>query len=267
VTDPIDGGADTGAGATLTRHGAVAIITLTRPDRRNAVDAETSKLVDRLLRRAEADDDIGAVILTGSGDRAFCSGMDMKEAARIGAGHGLLPGAGFCGITERRIAKPLIAAVNGAAVAGGFEICLACDLVVAAEHAVFGLPEVTHGMVAFTGGVQRLAQTLPRAAALEIILTGQAVPAARLQALGLVNRVVPAADLMTETLALAESLLANPWSAIAEARALHDLSRDVPLDDAIAEGHARADRLMRSADSTAGIAAYAQKTKRNFERE
>lgn len=251
----------------LTRQGAVAIVTLTRPERRNAVDAATSRLVDRLLREVEADADVGAVILTGSGARAFCSGMDMKEAARIGAGHGLLPGAGFCGITERRIAKPLIAAVNGAAVAGGFEICLACDLVVAADHAVFGLPEVTHGMVAFTGGVQRLAQTLPRAAALEIILTGQSLPAARALELGLINRVVPGGDLMAEALALAETILANPWSAIAEARALHDLSRDMTLDEAIALGHARADRLMRSADSTAGIAAYATHNKRKPERE
>ncbi|QBY02750.1 enoyl-CoA hydratase [Rhodophyticola sp. CCM32] len=243
----------------MRRDGAVAIIVLARPERRNAVDAETSARVDALIRAAEADDEIGAIVLTAEGDRAFCSGMDLKEAAQIGPGHGLLPGAGFCGVTERAISKPLIAAVNGAAVAGGLEICLACDLVVAADHAIFGLPEITHGMVAFTGGVQRLAQTLPRAAAMEIILTGHPIDAQRMQALGLVNRVVPAPSLMDETLSLAGLVLANPRSAVTRAKALFEAARDLPLPDAIAEGHARADHLMRSTDSRAGIAAYAGK--------
>ncbi|MCU4652103.1 enoyl-CoA hydratase-related protein [Roseibacterium sp. SDUM158016] len=243
--------------ARLHRDGPVAIVTLDRPERRNAVDAATSRVVDRLVREAEADESIGAIVLTGTGDRAFCSGMDMKEAAAIGAGHGLLPDGGFCGLTERTISKPLIAAVNGAAVAGGFELCLACDLVVAAEHATFRLPEVTHGMVAFTGGVQRLAQALPRPVAMEIILGGRTFGAERMAALGLVNRVVPADRLMAETLALAEGILSNPWSAVREARALYEVARDRTLSDAIAEGHARADRLMRSPASRSGIAAYA----------
>lgn len=238
------------------REGAVVVLTLDRPERRNAVDAATSRAVDTAVRAAEADAAVGAIVLTGTGERAFCAGMDLREAAERGAGHGLLPGGGFCGITERPVGKPLIAAVNGAAVAGGFELALACDLVVAADHAVFGLPEAARGMVAFTGGVQRLAQALPRQAAMEIVLTGRPLPAARLAELGLVNRVVPGPQVLPVALELAGAMLANSWHALAEARDLMELSRAVPLGEAIAAGHARADRLMRSADTAEGIAAY-----------
>jgi len=249
------------------RRGAVLVVTLNRPARRNAMDRAASYTVDALLRGAEADDSIGAIILTGAGDRAFCSGMDLKEAAITGAGGGLIPGRGFCGVTETPCKKPLLAAVNGAAVAGGFEICLACDLVVAADTAVFGLPEVARGMVAFTGGVQRLARGLPRAAAMEFILTGGYLPAARLHQLGLVNRVVPRARVLDETLALAEAVLANSWHAVRHARTLYDDTRDMGLPEALAHGHAQADALMHSQASREGIAAYAAGRPARFEKE
>jgi len=249
------------------RRGAVLVITLNRPARRNAVDSATSRAVDALVRSAEADERIGAIVLTGAGDRAFCSGMDLKEAAVTGAGGGLLPGRGFCGITETRCAKPLLAAVNGAAVAGGFEICLACDMVVAADSAVFGLPEVARGMVAFTGGVQRLARGLPRAAAMEIILTGGYLPARRLYDLGMINRVVPQEQVLEATLALAEAVLANSWQAVRRARALYDDTRDMGLPEALAHGHAQAEALMHSDASREGIAAYAEGRVARFEKE
>src|SRR3546814_17035787 len=110
--------------------------------------------------------------------------MDLKEAARTGPGHGLLPGRGFAGLTEGSRSKPVIAAVNGAAVAGGFEIALACDIIVAADHAVFGLPEVKRGMFAFAGGVRRLARLVPRHTAMKGILKGGPLPAARIPARG-----------------------------------------------------------------------------------
>ena len=240
------------------RHGRVQVITLNRPAVSNAMDAAGSHLVDRFVREAEADPAVGAIVLTGAGDRAFCSGMDLKEAAQRGAGHGLVPGAGFCGVTERVIAKPVIGAINGAAVAGGFEISLACDLLVAAEGIVFGLPEVKRGMVAFTGGVQRLSQQLPRQLAMELICVGSLIPAERLHALGVVNRVVPRERLLPETLALAERMLENSWKAIAFGKELFNHAMHEPLADAIARGHANADRLMRSEDSREGIAAYAE---------
>src|SRR3546814_18339328 len=115
-----------------------------------------------MLSLAEADADVGVIIVTGAGDKAFCSGMDLKEAARTGPGHGLLPGRGFAGLTEGSRSKPVIAAVNGAAVAGGFEIALACDILVEADHAVFCLTEVKRGMLTFAAGDTRLATHVPR---------------------------------------------------------------------------------------------------------
>ena len=137
------------SGLIVERHGAVCLLTINREHARNSLDAATSQAMDEAITAAEADPDLGATIVTGTGDRAFCAGMDLKEAERIGAGHGLIPGRGFGGITERQRNKPLIAAINGAAVAGGFEIMMACDLVFAAEHAVMGVSEVKRGLFAF----------------------------------------------------------------------------------------------------------------------
>lgn len=249
------------------RHGAVQVITLNRPHVSNAMDAAGSYLVDRYLREAEADPEIGAIVLTGAGNRAFCAGMDLKEAAERGAGHGLVPGAGFCGVTERVISKPVIGAINGAAVAGGFEISLACDMLIAVEGTAFGLPEVKRGMVAFTGGVQRLAQQLPRQLGMEIMCLGTLLTAEQLHAHGVVNRVVPADRLMDETLAFATEMLDNSWKAIAFGKELFNHAMHEPLADAIARGHADADRLMRSQDSREGIAAYAEHRKADFRKE
>lgn len=240
------------------RRGAVQVITLNRPRVSNAMNAEGSYLVDRFLREAEAAPEVGAIVVTGAGDRAFCAGMDLKEAAIRGAGGGLVPGAGFCGLTERVVEKPVLGAINGAAVAGGFEMALACDMLVAAEGAVFGLPEVKRGMVAFSGGVQRLAQQLPRQIAMEIVTVGTLLPARRLEALGIVNRVVAGDRVLAETLALAEAMLENSWNAVTFGKELFNHAMYEPLPDAIARGHADADRLMRSDDSREGIAAYAE---------
>ncbi len=248
------------------RKGAVCVITLNRPHVSNAMNAEGSYLVDRYVREAEADPEVGAIILTAAGDKAFCAGMDLKEAAERGAGHGLVPGAGFCGVTERVIEKPVIGAINGAAVAGGLEISLACDCLIAAEGVLFGLPEVKRGMVAFTGGVQRLAQQVPRQIGMEIITCGTLFPAERLYDLGVVNRVVPRARLMDEALAFADTMLANSWKAIRFGKALFNDAQNEPLPAAINRGHANADRLMRSEDSREGIAAYAEKRDANFRR-
>ncbi|MDA4845094.1 enoyl-CoA hydratase-related protein [Hoeflea poritis] len=249
------------------RRGAVQVITLNRPGVSNAVDAEGSYLVDRFIREAEAAPEVGAIVLTGTGERAFCAGMDLKEAARRGAGGGLVPGAGFCGLTERVVAKPVLGAINGAAVAGGFEIALACDMLVAAEHAVFGLSEVKRGMVAFSGGVQRLAQQLPRQIAMEMVTVGTLLPARRLEALGIVNRVVPGERVLDETVALADAMLENSWNAVCFGKELFNHAMNEPLPDAIARGHANADRLMRSEDSREGIAAYAEHRDADFKKD
>lgn len=240
------------------RRGAVAIIRINRPEVRNAADAATSYAVHAALNHAEADDAVGAIVLTGTGERAFCSGMDLKEAGQVGAGTGLIPNAGFLGVTERQCPKPLIAAVNGAAVAGGFEVALACDLVVAADHAVFGLPEIKRGMVAFAGGVQRLAQVLPRQKAFEIIFSGAYFSAQDCAALGLVNRIVAGDRVVDEAVAMAEEILANSWHCLRLAKELYQVARDGTLQASIDWGHEHGPALMNSADSREGIAAYNQ---------
>jgi enoyl-CoA hydratase/carnithine racemase len=246
------------------RDGAVLVITLNRPRVANCVDAATSYEIDRLIGEAEADDGIGAIILTAAGDRVFCSGMDLKEASGSGVGQGLVPGRGFCGVTERAFTKPVICAVNGAAVAGGMEIALACDMIVAADHAVFGVPEVKRGLFPWAGGVQRLARHLPRQIALEIILTGGNFAAQRMYDLGIVNRVVPRESLRTEALALANAMLANSWPAIRYARRLFDAAQDMPLAGSLALGHALGREMLALDDAREGVRAYAEKRDAKF---
>ncbi len=190
------------------RHDGILVVTINRPDARNAVNAAVARGLGAALDEAEADETIRAVVITGAGDRAFCAGMDLKEFVTTG-GRGVFTANGFAGITARRHPTPIIAAVNGAAFAGGLEIMLACDLVIAAEHASFGIPEVKRGLVAGAGGVIRLPRRIPLAVALELGLTGGSISSERAHALGLVNRVVPAAEVVASALALAREIAAN----------------------------------------------------------
>jgi enoyl-CoA hydratase/carnithine racemase len=207
----------------------------------------------------EADDDAWVVVLTGSGDRAFCAGMDLKAFAN-GEGASIIGRTGgFAGIAKRRFPKPIIAAVNGAALAGGCEIVLACDLVVAADHAVFGIPEVKRGLLASGGGLIRLPTLLPRAIALELALTGDPIDAGRALQLGLVNRVTPLADLMAAALALADRIAENAPLSVRRSK---EVIRSI---DGLTEAEAWdvSDAAMRevfgSADAIEGSVAFAEK--------
>ena len=189
-------------------RGQVLIVTLDRP-KANAVDTATSRALYAAFERLRDDPALRVGILTGGGDRFFCTGWDLKAAA---AGEGIEddhgPG-GFAGITEFfDLGKPVIAAVNGGAFGGGFELLLACDLVVAAEHAEFALTEVTLGLVADAGGLLRLPARVPRPIAMEYLLTGRRFGAAEAARWGLVNRVVPGPEVMPAALALAEAIRA-----------------------------------------------------------
>ena len=187
----------------------VALVTLNRPAALNAVNADLSTAVGEGLEKAAADSQVQVVVVTGSG-RAFCAGADLKELAQQRPVHAPdHPEWGFAGLVRHWIDKPLIAAVNGFAMGGGTEIALACDLVVAADTATFGLPEVKRGLLAAAGGVVRLQRQLPLKRALELALTGDGVDAATAQQWGLVNKVVPAAAVLEETLALAARIAAN----------------------------------------------------------
>ncbi|MBL7489348.1 crotonase/enoyl-CoA hydratase family protein [Frankia sp. AgB1.9] len=189
------------------QQGAVLIVTLNRPEQRNALDGATMAGVGRALSDAEGDDTVAAIVLTGAGD-VFCAGLDLKAFASSGT-QLAESGPGLEVFTQRLYPKPIIGAANGPAVAGGFELLLACDLVVAADSARFGLPEVKRGLVAAGGGILNLPRRLPLALALELGLTGDPVDAARAYELGLVNRVVPASEVRAEALKLAERIAAN----------------------------------------------------------
>ncbi|HXW34137.1 MAG TPA: enoyl-CoA hydratase-related protein, partial [Acidimicrobiales bacterium] len=168
------------------RRGHVEILTINRPEARNAINAAVSTAMSDALDELESDDDCWVVILTGSGDKAFSAGMDLKAFAGGEAAGIMNARGGFAGVTQRQFPKPLIAAVNGSALAGGCEIMLACDLVVAVEHATFGIPEAKRGLIAGAGGLFRLPRRLPFAVALELALTGDPIDAERAFDLGLV---------------------------------------------------------------------------------
>src|SRR3974390_3723535 len=172
------------------RRGHGEIPPINRPEARNAINGEVTKALSAAFDELGADDDCWVVILTGAGDKSFSAGMDLKAFASGEGGDIMGVPGGFAGITQRTFPKPIIAAVNGTCLAGGCEIMLSCDLVVAADHATFGIPEATRGLVAGAGGLFRLPKRLPRAVAMELGLTGNPIDAARALQLGLVHRAV-----------------------------------------------------------------------------
>ncbi len=241
------------------RRGKIEILTINRPDARNAIDAAVSNQLGAALEELAADDSIGAVLLTGAGDKAFSAGMDLKAFAS-GQMEAILgaPG-GFGGITRRHFPKPIVAAVNGAALAGGLEIVLSCDLVVAAEHATFGIPEVKRGLIAAAGGLFRLGKRLPLAVALELALTGDAISAQRALQVGLVNRVVAAEQLLDEALALAERIVENAPLAVRMSKDVLLRSLDLAEEDAWQVTDQAAAVVFTSEDAAEGALAFAQK--------
>ena len=187
----------------------IAIVQLNRPQARNAVSSALGVGLDRAVKAVEADASVRVVILTGAGP-AFCAGADLKEMAAGGAPMTRsTPDGGFAGFVFAPRRKLWIAAVNGAAVAGGFEILLACDIAIASSAATFGLPEVKRGLSAAAGGIFRLPRRVPLGVALEMIATGDPIDARRAEALGLVNRVVEPERLLPEAIALAQRVAVN----------------------------------------------------------
>jgi enoyl-CoA hydratase len=208
--------------------GGIAQIILDRPAKRNAVSREMALGLEAALDRLENSPQLRVGVVSGAGDTAFCAGADLSYVAR---GEGDLLSTrrgGFAGFVRYPRRKPLIAAVHGYALAGGFEIVLACDLIVAERSAVFGLPEVTRGLIANGGGLLRLARALPRAQALDLILTGRRLDAEEAARLGLVTRVVDHGQAVTEALGLAAEIAAHPPSAVRESLALANAAADPP---------------------------------------
>ncbi|RPI55694.1 MAG: hypothetical protein EHM55_07135, partial [Acidobacteria bacterium] len=196
----------------LQRESGVAVLTVQRPQRLNALDARTIDEIGQAILDVQRDESIRCVILTGAGDKAFVAGADIHEIARDtpeGARQRALAGQRVFDLIEA-LGKPVVAAVNGFALGGGCELAMACTLRIAADTARFGQPEINLGLIPGFAGTQRLARLVGKTKAMEIVLTGNPITASEALAIGLVNRVVPAGELMKEAHALAAELAAKP---------------------------------------------------------
>lgn len=243
------------------KRGNIQIITMNRPKAGNSVNGPLAEQLNAALNQAERDDSVFAVILTGGGSKVFCAGADVKYMAEFGADGLKIEGHGFAGLTERLFPKPLICAINGAAMGGGFEMALACDLIVAAEHAKFALPEVKLGILAAGGGPIRVMRSIPKAMALELLMTGEPVSANRALEIGLINRVVPAEELIDAAIALAEKVIANAPLAVKGTKELAYKSVDMDIAEAFELSNKIRDRIRLSEDSKEGSLAFREKRK------
>jgi dehydration protein DpgD len=247
------------------KRGHVAYVTLNRPERMNALDQHSHGELVEIFDDFERDDDAWVAVITGAGERAFCAGNDLKATAQASAEGDKRVGreARFAAITRGYdCPKPLVAAVNGIAAGGGFEIALACDIVIAADTARFGLPEPRVGLIAGAGGIHRLTRQIPLKQAMGLLLTGRLVPAAEGVRLGFINDVVPAAELMEAVDRwVGEILECSPLLLqLTKESALDGFGR--PVDAALdRDWDARFPRLLASQDYLEGPRAFAEKRK------
>lgn len=240
------------------RRGTVALVTLNRPDARNAISPEVSQAMAAVLDEIEADADARAAVVTGTGD-VFSAGADLKVVAQ-GRGMEIARAkGGFAGLVQRAFPKPIIAAVNGPALAGGFEIVLSCDLVVAADTARFGIPEAQRGLMAAAGGLIRLPKRVPLAIALELAMTGDPISADRALALGLVNRVVARDEVVDAAIALAERIGQNSPIAVRLSRQLVREAAQLTEDEGWKRNAELAVEVFASGDAIEGSTAFAEK--------
>lgn len=241
----------------VTDRGGVRVFTLNRPEARNAVNFALAEALSDALQAFDADPSARIGILTGAGG-TFCAGMDLKGFAR-GEPLPTIAGRGFAGLTEAPPEKVLIAAVEGYALAGGFELALACDLIVAAEDAKFGLPEVKRGLAARGGGLLRLPRRIPFHVAMEFLLTGDMLDAPRAQGYGLVNRLTPSGGALDAALELAARIEANGPMAVAATKRVVIASADWPADEMFGRQRSMLAPVFASADAKEGARAFAEK--------
>ena len=240
------------------RRDGIQVITINRPEAKNALNRAVAEGVAAAVDELEDDDDLRVGVLTGAGG-TFSSGMDLKAFLR-GENPGI-EGRGLCGITETPPRKPLIAAVEGWALAGGFELLLACDLVVAAETARFGIPEVKRALVAGGGAAMLLPRRMPYALALELLLTGDPLPAPRAAEVGLVNRIAPAGGALDGALALAATIAENGPLAVAATKAIARASADWTFEEGWQRQLPFLTPVFASEDAREGAAAFGEKRK------
>ena len=241
---------------TSERDGPVLVITICRPELRNAIDRATSEAIAQAMDELDSDPDLRVGILTGAGGH-FCSGMDLKAFLR---GERVeLPGRGLAGIIETPPRKPLIAAVEGYALAGGCEIALACDLMVAADNAQFGLPEVKRGLMAGSGGLMRLPQRIPRQIAMHYALTGDLMPAVEARQWGLVNQLTAPGEALAAAKVLAQKIAANAPLAVQISKQVVAESLHWPADERFRRQNALLETIIHSNDAHEGVLAFSEK--------
>ncbi|MEV3977929.1 crotonase/enoyl-CoA hydratase family protein [Nonomuraea sp. NPDC049758] len=236
--------------------GNVAVITINRPKARNAINGAVARGIAEALDTFDARPEISAYVLTGAGG-TFCAGMDLKGF--LSGDFPVVEGRGFGGIAEAPPKKPLVAAVEGYALAGGFELALSCDVIVASSESTFGLPEPKRGLVAGAGGIMRLPRRIPYHVAMEIALTGDHYPASRLYELGLVNRITEPGAALEGALELARKIAANAPLALTATKKVIIESQDWPLEEMFKRQGAIINPVFGSKDAMEGAAAFAEK--------
>ena len=245
------------------QRGRCGVITINRPEARNAVNAEVAAGIEEGIDRIESDDELWVGILTGV-DPVFCAGADLKEV-QGGRGDGVFTGrGGFGGFVTRARSKPVIAAVDGPALAGGAELVLAADLVVASHRAAFGIPEVKRCLIAGAGGLFRLARKIPENVAMECALTGDPISAERAQRVGLVNELVEDGQAVDAALALAERIIANSPLAVRESRRVLLATSRLGDEESFAISNEALSIVTRSVDFREGLAAFIEKRPPNW---
>lgn len=235
----------------------IQIMTINRPKARNAINLETAQAIAAAMDALDASDEVDLGVLTGAGQN-FCSGMDLKAFAQTGE-RPYVGNRGFAGLCERPPAKPLIAAVEGYALAGGCEVALSCDLIVASTSAQFGLPEVRRGLVPGSGGMLRLPARIPYHIAMEAVLTGDMLAAARMHQYGLINRLVEPGHALDAALELARTIATNSPLAVRTAKHIISESRNWRAADMFDLQRPRIAHIFVSEDAREGAAAFAEK--------
>ncbi len=240
----------------LARHGRVLVLTMNRPASRNAMSLSMAEAIAEALTAFDDDPGLSVAVITGS-NGTFCAGMDLKGFAR--GERPVVPGRGFAGIVRQPPRKPIIAAVEGYALAGGFEIVLSCDLVVASSTATFGLPEVRRGLTAAAGGLLRLQHRIPYHLAMELVLTGRMWPAPEAAAVHLVNQLADPGRALEVALTMAEEIAANAPLALAASKRVLIESADWPLEEMFERQEELVDPVRRSNDAQEGALAFVEK--------
>lgn len=249
------------------RKGAVAVVTLNRPEVMNAINCEMAQSLARVLTELDAADEVRVIVLTGAGEKAFSAGADLKE--RIGRSLQELEAQrqslvrAFDAVASQR--KPVIAAVNGYALGGGFELALLCDLMIIADHAKLGLPEVKRGLIPGGGGTQTLPRLVGKAAAKYMVFTGEPIDSHEAFRLGIAAKVVPSSRLLEETLALAETIARNAPLAVIQGKRAIDIGTEIDLNSGRAFELEAYNVCLRTEDREEGIRAFVEKRAPVFE--